>query len=170
MIKVPQPDWDATHQTCNLKKRTEKPELIVIHHSGGHEAGDIRTLCGQTSRKVSADFYVNEKGRIYKLNPQLSEFYTFHAGVSKWNGHWDVNKISWGIECEHPSLLTPWPDIQVYSVAKLCSWLMQYGKLDIASHPFQGHASVAWPKGRKIDPWLFPWDKFSEQIHDILRI
>ncbi len=160
-----QPTW-IDHPTPNLGKRKLKPTLIVLHHSGGHIQGDLATLCG--TKKVSADFEVAKDGTIYKLNPQLTQYVTWHAGVSAWNGRQNCNSFSFGIEQEHmPG--DAWTDAQIQSVAKLCAWLIvTFPTLVLANGCIQSHAAVALPKGRKDDPENFPWDKFSTLVHSEL--
>ena len=152
----------------NMGKRKYVPTLIVLHHTGGHLAGDLATLCSETGKKVSADFEIAKNGDIYKLNPQLGQNYTFHAGVSAWNGRKDCNKFSFGIEQEHiPGEV--WTDAQVESAALLCAWLIKRYGLDLSKGCIQSHAAVATPKGRKTDPEKFPWDKFGKLVRFFLE-
>jgi N-acetylmuramoyl-L-alanine amidase len=154
------PSW-VDHPTPNLGKRRLKPTLIVLHHTGGRLLGDLATLTSKAAR-VSADFLIAQNGDIYKLNPQLSEYVTWHAGVSEYKGRKNCNGFSFGIEMTHmPGEI--WPDAQVRACAVLCRWLeSKFGKLDITSH-----YAVALPKGRKTDPENFPWVRFSKHYHSV---
>jgi N-acetylmuramoyl-L-alanine amidase len=148
-----QPKW-IEKPTPNLGKRKLKPTLIVLHHTGGSLAGDLATLTNPAT-KVSADFLVAKNGAIYKLNPQLTQYITWHAGESEWKGKQNCNNYSFGIEMEH-RLDESWTDKQVKACAELCKWLRnRYGYMNIVSH-----ADIARPRGRKIDPECFAWERF----------
>lgn len=164
-MPVKQPIF-INRSAANLGKRTSLPKLIVLHHSGGSRAGDLSWLTRSDSH-VSADFYVSKRGVIYKLNPQLSQYYTWHAGTSEWRGHANINNISIGIEQEHKPG-EAWTKEQIRAVAHLCAWLMDRYGLRLDDHCIQGHAAVATPKGRKTDPENFPWTAFSEYVRSIL--
>jgi N-acetyl-anhydromuramyl-L-alanine amidase AmpD len=155
-----QPSW-IDRPTPNLGKRKLKPTLIVLHHTGGHLAGDLATLTSKASR-VSADFLIDIDGTIYKLNPQLTQYVTWHAGVSEYKGRKNCNSFSFGIELSHiPGNV--WPDAQVKACAEVCRWLVsKFGPLDITSH-----REVARPVGRKSDPENFPWVRFSKHFHRV---
>lgn len=162
------PKW-AELLTRNLSPRRKRIQGIVLHHSGGSERGDLPTLLGETKAKVSADFYVNKPGTLYKLNPQLSLYYTWHAGVSLWRGLWDVNKITIGVEIEHrPG--EPWTDEQIATTAHLCAWVVDRYKLKLDDGPITSHRAVAWVRGRKTDPEGFPWAKFGAQVREHLGV
>ena len=157
---MPQPSW-IDKPTPNLGKRRLKPTLIVLHHTGGSLVGDLTTLTSKAA-KVSADFLISQSGQIYKLNPQLSEYVTWHAGVSEYKGRKNCNGFSFGIEMTH-RVGDVWSDSQVRACADLCRWLREkFGNLDITSH-----AEVALPKGRKTDPENFPWVRFSKHYHSV---
>lgn len=161
---IAQPRWREL-VTRNTSPRVKPLTWIILHHSGGREPGDLATLLGQTKRKVSADFYINREGAVYKLNPQLSQRYTWHAGKSLWNGVWDVNRYSVGIEMEHHPDRDAWPEAQVEACAHLCAWLVRRYKLGLEDVPIQSHRAVAWPRGRKTDPRNFPWGSLSTLVH-----
>ncbi|MEN6358328.1 MAG: N-acetylmuramoyl-L-alanine amidase [Armatimonadota bacterium] len=152
---------------ANLSKRKQKPLLIVLHHSGGNALGDLNWLTKAVSY-VSADFYITKDGVIYKLNPQLSEYYTWHAGVSAWNGRKNINDISFGIEQEHKTG-EAWTTKQVQAAARLCAWLISKFGLSLADHCIQSHAAVATPKGRKTDPENYPWEAFGKLVRGYLQ-
>jgi len=153
--------------TPNLGKRKLVPTLIVLHHSGGSVEGDVYWLTNPAS-KVSADFEVAKNGDIYKMNPQLGQNITWHAGVSAWNGRKNCNGFSFGIEQEH-RIGEVWTDKQIESVARLCAWLIERYGLDLSKGCIQSHAAVALPHGRKTDPENFPWDKFSKLVKYFLE-
>ena len=151
-----QPPW-IEHSTPNVSPRTRLPEAIILHHTGGHEAGDLATLCSPAAA-VSADFYITKSGKLYKLNPDLTRLRCWHAGVAELDGHTDVNNRSIGIEMEHvPGDV--WTAAQVDMCGWLCAWLVEEGK--VSSHHIYSHASVARPVGRKTDPERFPWGTFQ---------
>ncbi len=171
-MRVMPPVW-VNKPTPNLSKRTKEVRLIVLHHTGGRMPGCLSWLTSKKS-KVSADFLVSNTGLIYKLNPQLTLYYTWHAGKSVWKSLVEVfrrvNRISIGIEQEHiPG--DPWPTAQVVATAHLCAWLIDRhpnDKLDLAEHPIQSHRAVADPPGRKTDPENFPWADFSQRVRSLL--
>jgi len=173
-MSVSMPQW-VDRATPNLSKRVKDIRLIVLHHTGGRLPGCLNWLTSKKSR-VSADFIVSQTGLIYKLNPQLNLYYTWHAGVSLWKRLLEVvrgvNKISIGIEEEHvPG--DAWPAAQVAATAHLCAWLIDRDprdQLDLAQHPIQSHRAVAYPPGRKTDPENFPWANFSRQVRALLGV
>lgn len=159
---IAQPKWREL-VTRNLSKRKRAVKWIILHSTEGHEPGDLATLLGQTKKRVSADFYVNREGGIYKLNPQLIQYYTWHAGGSFWRKVWSINPVTIGIEQEHITG-QDWPEAQVKATAHLCAWLVQRFKLDLEDGPIQSHRAVAWLRGRKSDPRDFPWGKFGRMV------
>ncbi len=163
---IAEPKWITTRTTPNTSPRTKPIRFIILHHGGGSAEGDLAWLTNPASG-VSADFYVDREGRVYKLNPQVGLNYTWHAGESAWGGYTAINRHSVGIEQEHrPG--QDWPDAQVAATAHLCAWLAERYKLPIDSHPFQSHAAVAMPRGRKTDPEGFPWAAFSKLVRTTL--
>lgn len=116
---------------------------------------------------MSADFYIDRSGRIYKLNPQLSEFYTWHAGVSSWRGRNNCNPFSLGIEMEH-RVGEGWPEAQVAACAHLAAWLVERYDLDLRNGCIQSHRAIA--PTRKTDPESFHWTEFSSLVRQHLGI
>lgn len=160
-MSVPQPRW-IDRPTPRLSKRTLKIRYIILHHGGGTVQGDLAALTGPSGR-VSADFYVDRSGRIYKLNPQLTLCYTWHAGESKFDGRTNLNRYSLGIEAEHdPQVHSTWTPAQYDTLAHLVAWLVE--RYNIPVDHVVGHKDVAWPRGRKIDPSNFDWDIFKQKV------
>jgi AmpD protein len=161
------PDWDDSQATTNLSRRRYKVSLIVLHHTAGTRAGDLPILLGQTSRRVSADFYVQRDGKIHKLNPQLTQWYTWHAGNSDWRGKGQCNLYSIGVEMEH-RVGEGWPEAQVKACAQLCAWLIRRFGLILDKDCIQSHRAIALPLGRKTDPENYPWADFSRLVRSAL--
>lgn len=156
--------------TPNLTRCKRMPKFAVLHHSGGSKSGDLSWLTNPRSH-VSSDFYIDKQGNIYKLNPQLSEFYTYHAGTSFWAGITGVNRVSIGIEMEHrPG--EKWTPGQVAACAQLCAWLADRYGWDLSDEvgDFPSHKAVARPVGRKTDPENFPWPEFGKQVRNLLNV
>lgn len=146
--------------TPNLSKRTKAPRFIILHHDGGTAAGSVAWLTNPASKR-SSDFLVARDGTIYKLNPQLSLFYTWHAGSSAFGGFVGLNSVSFGVEQEH-KVGQDWPLAQIRATAKLCKWLV--ARYNLPDGCIQSHRAVAVPRGRKIDPENYPWDLFSREF------
>lgn len=154
--------WLMTHSTPNISVRRGQPQAIILHHTGGREPGDLAWLCNKLSG-VSADFLIARNGNIYKLNPDITAYYTYHAGVSALDNlprhNNSINISTIGIEMSHlPGEL--WPIAQVAACARLCRWLEDNNK--VTQHKIVSHRAVALPAGRKMDPENFPWSRFSE--------
>jgi N-acetylmuramoyl-L-alanine amidase len=152
LIQHPSPNY-------NNRPRGAQPSLIVLHTTGGSYPGDLRTL---TTRRlhgsVSAHYLIPKSGTRIKLVPCQKR--AWHAGPSVWGDCRDVNDIAIGIELTHVDGKEAYPAAQLESCAELCAELCRgYGIL-ANSEGITGHAMVAIPKGRKVDPRAFPWETF----------
>lgn len=138
--------------TPNRRTRTKEIKVIVLHSTGGGFASAVSWLMNKLSR-VSAHFVIARDGTVKKLAPLSSV--TWHAGRALWNGEKDVNGISIGIEMAHIDGKQNWPEPQVQAVLRLISDIRgQEGQIAVTSHAF-----VAIPRGRKVDPVGFPWER-----------
>lgn len=131
---------------------------IVLHSSDGRKGGDLETLTGDD---VSAHWYVTRAGEVYHL--VSDEDTAYHAG-KVFNPDFFSNSATIGIEQEHfdPDDGKPnedWPDAQIDRVAQLVAYLMQEHGLN-APDDIKTHAQIAKPKGRKQDPYGYPFEKF----------
>ncbi len=131
-------------------------DTLVLHYTGmASAAAAIDRLCDPAAR-VSSHYVVEEGGLVWSLVPETRR--AWHAGVSFWRGHRDLNDRSIGIEIVNPGHewgYRPFPALQMAAVCDLC--------LDIlARHPIParnvvGHSDVA--PDRKQDPGeLFDWE------------
>jgi len=131
-------------------------DTLVLHYTGmASAAAAIDRLCDPAAR-VSSHYVVEEGGLVWSLVPETRR--AWHAGVSFWRGHRDLNDRSIGIEIVNPGHewgYRPFPALQMAAVCDLC--------LDIlARHPIParnvvGHSDIA--PDRKQDPGeLFDWE------------
>ncbi len=134
-------------------------DMLVLHYTGMQSAtAALERLCDPASR-VSAHYMIDEVGEITPLVPEHRR--AWHAGVSYWRGHRDVNGRSIGIELVNPGHAfgyRPFAEPQINALLELASRILD-------SHPIParnvvGHSDVA--PGRKQDPGeLFPWHELS---------
>lgn len=137
---------------------------IVLHSSDGRKDGDLDTLTGDD---VSAHWYVTRAGEVFHL--VNDEDTAFHAG-KVFNPDFFSNDATIGIEQEHfdPEAKRKnedWPDGQIQKVAQLVAFLLQEHGLK-SSDNIKTHAEIAKPKGRKQDPFDYPFEKFHGLIDE----
>lgn len=140
----------------NLSSRGDLlPSLLVLHYTGMKSAeAAVSRMCDPVA-KVSAHYVVEEDGTLHSLVDE--KHCAWHAGVSYWRGHRNVNEISIGVEIVNPGHewgYRPFPRKQMEAVAELCRGIVS--RHDIAPRNVVGHSDVA-PQ-RKTDPGeLFEW-------------
>ncbi|MHB9026859.1 MAG: N-acetylmuramoyl-L-alanine amidase [Armatimonadota bacterium] len=133
---------------------------IVLHSTGGAFQGAVRWLLQRVS-KASAHFVVSRAGEVRQL--VSLRHVAWHAGKSDWRGQGCANRFTIGIEMEHLDGRQDWPPVQLRAVAALCRALMaKYPHIGISD--IVGHADVARPRGRKVDPRDFPWSAFRKLV------
>ncbi|HEY3800497.1 MAG TPA: N-acetylmuramoyl-L-alanine amidase [Caulobacteraceae bacterium] len=156
VIAAPSPNFDA---------RTAPPDIIVLHYTGMLTGEAALARLRDPEAKVSAHYLVEEDGRVFSLVAE--ERRAWHAGVSFWRGHRDINARSVGIEIVNPGHefgYRPFPQSQVDAVAELVAEIR--GRWDIADAHILGHSDVA--PDRKQDPGeLFPWKALAEAGHGL---
>ena len=140
----------------NFSSRDNAPVSLLVLHYTGMQTGSaaISRLCEEAA-KVSAHYVVEENGGICQLVEEKNT--AWHAGVSFWRGHQNVNNISIGIEIVNPGHewgYRPFPKIQTEAVAELCADIIR--RHAIAARNVVAHSDIA-PE-RKEDPGeLFDW-------------
>lgn len=139
----------------NERRGLEKPDMLVLHYTG-MPSGDqaLNWLCVEESQ-VSCHYLIYEDGRIVQMVGEDKR--AWHAGVSTWLGHEDINSRSIGIEIVnqgHDHGYPDFPDVQVKAVIALCKDILV--RQEIAPRNVVGHSDIA--PGRKQDPGeKFPW-------------
>ncbi|NBX04305.1 MAG: N-acetylmuramoyl-L-alanine amidase [Alphaproteobacteria bacterium] len=153
MKHLPSPNFDS--------RDGHSIDMLVLHYTGMRTAQEaLERLC-DASAKVSAHYVVDEDGTVYQLVAE--EHRAWHAGVSSWRGHTNINQRSIGIEIVNPGHefgYRPFHTIQMEAVATLCKNILS--RHNIPARNVVGHSDVA--PSRKEDPGeLFDWKFLAEQ-------
>jgi len=173
LLEPRKPDWNTTLE-AHFKNGRTKPILgVVLHDTAGTGThSDTLYLANPgDGRTVSVDFTVEQSGEIYKLNPQLTEYRTFHAGRST---HWreysngQINNVMVGIEMCQPETLANvrWSEAQVSSAAQLCAWLAF--RFDFGTDAIVTHRQII-TDGSRTDPRKFPFEGDGGFWHEFWR-
>jgi N-acetylmuramoyl-L-alanine amidase len=149
--EAPSPNHDA---------RALPIEMVVLHYTEMKPVDDAIAKMCDPQAKVSAHYCITEEGEVIRLVPEDRR--AWHAGLSYWRGHKDVNSASIGIELDHPGHALGYREFSEAQFAALVPLLARIVKqYDIPRANVVGHSDVA-PQ-RKIDPGeLFPWDRLAE--------
>ena len=154
-INLSSPNYDLRKPSFSL----DIIKMLVVHYTGMSSCNQaIQRLC-DPKEKVSAHLLIDEDGTIYRL--VADEFRAWHAGLSFWQGNYDINSISIGIELANPGHewgYRSFPTEQINSLIDIVNYLID--KYNIPNTGIVGHSDIA--PGRKKDPGeLFPWKKLS---------
>ena len=144
----------------NFNERSLPISMVVLHYT---EMKPVETalerLCDPDA-SVSAHYLITEEGEVVRLVPE--EKRAWHAGLSYWRGHKDVNSASIGIELDHPGHelgYREFSEAQIDALIPLLHRIVQ--QYDIPRANVVAHSDVA--PARKVDPGeLFPWDRLAE--------
>ncbi len=135
-------------------------DMLVLHYTGMLTAQAALDRLTDPRSKVSAHYVVGEEGDIWQLVPENMR--AWHAGVSYWRGHTNINQRSVGIEIVNPGHefgYRIFPPLQMQSVIALCQGIM--ARHTIPARNVVGHSDIA-PE-RKEDPGeLFNWRQLAE--------
>jgi N-acetylmuramoyl-L-alanine amidase len=137
-------------------------DLIVLHTTGGSCASALAWFADPASF-VSAHYVIDMDGTGYRCVPESRQ--AWHAGVSEWEGIPHVNGFSLGIELAGRG--GDYPAAQLEAGAELVAELML--RYRIPTSHVVGHADVAQPAGRKVDPLGFPWVDFRALLGEYLE-
>ncbi len=146
MIVLPSPNHGP--------RRDPVIDMLVLHYTAIDKAATLARLCDPAA-EVSAHYVIDEDGTVYALVPESER--AWHAGLSFWRGHGDINSRSVGIELVN-SGDRPFATAQIESLIGLCRSIL-------ARHPIPpqnvvGHSDIA--PARKIDPGrFFPWARLA---------
>lgn len=128
---------------------------MVLHYTAMQDcAGAAKALC-DPEREVSAHYLIGRDGTVFEL--VAPEMRAWHAGKGWWQGRYDVNSRSIGIELDNDGR-TPFSAPLMASLERLLPRLLSdHG---IALEGVIGHSDMA--PGRKIDPGArFDWKRLA---------
>lgn len=129
---------------------------IVLHYTASNTADAIKTL---SQKNVSSHYLITDENppALYRLVDEQRR--AWHAGLSQWYDHTDLNTSSIGIEIVNAGLQkdgtwAPYAPAQIALLKDLLHDLIQRHQIDATN--IVAHSDIA-PQ-RKIDPGpLFPW-------------
>lgn len=150
--EVPSPNWN--------ERDGEPISMVVLHYTDMLSAEEsIERMCDPAT-EVSAHYLITEEGEVVRLVPEDKR--AWHAGVSYWREHANVNGRSIGIELQNPGHTNgyrPFPDAQIDALIPLLGRIVK--DYDIPRANVVGHSDIA--PARKVDPGeLFPWERLAE--------
>lgn len=144
----------------NCNDRALPISMLVIHYTEMKPVETALARLTDPDAGVSAHYLISEEGIVTQLVPE--EKRAWHAGVSYWRGHKDVNSASIGIELDHPGHAggyRDFTDAQIEALLPLAARIIKTH--DIPRANVVGHSDVA--PARKIDPGeRFPWERMAE--------
>ncbi|MDX1974144.1 MAG: N-acetylmuramoyl-L-alanine amidase [Rickettsiales bacterium] len=150
------------YRSPNYDSRDNHPiDMLVLHYTGMLSATQALDRLCDPAAKVSAHYVVEEDGTIHNLVYEKER--AWHAGVSAWRGHSNINQRSIGIEIVNPGHefgYTPFPEPQIAAVISLCKGILTRNP-QISARNVVGHSDVA--PARKTDPGeFFPWAQLAK--------
>ncbi|KLE32420.1 N-acetylmuramoyl-L-alanine amidase [Aurantiacibacter luteus] len=144
----------------NFDERALPVTMVVLHYTEMQPVETAIARMCDPEAKVSAHYCISEAGEVVRLVPEDKR--AWHAGLSYWRGHRDVNSASIGIELDHPGHANGYrafSDAQFEALVPLLARIVK--RHDIPRANVVGHSDVA--PARKIDPGeMFPWDRLAE--------
>ncbi|GAB0115219.1 N-acetylmuramoyl-L-alanine amidase [Acidisoma sp. C75] len=136
-------------------------DILVLHYTGMQSAAAALDRLCDPAAKVSSHYLVEEDGTLWQLVPE--ERRAWHAGVSFWRGHEDLNGRSIGVEIVNPGHewgYRPFPPAQMAALARLAQGLLR--RHPIPPRNVVAHSDIA--PDRKEDPGeLFDWPWLAAQ-------
>jgi N-acetylmuramoyl-L-alanine amidase len=135
-------------------------DMLILHYTGMQSARAAVERLRDPVAKVSSHYVVDEDGGILRLVAE--ERRAFHAGVSYWRGHSELNGRSIGIEIVNPGHEFGYRDFPVLQLAAVCDLCLSIlSRHTIPARNIVAHSDVA--PDRKEDPGeKFPWEGLAQ--------
>lgn len=134
-------------------------DMLVIHYTGMRSFAAALDRLTDPMAKVSAHYAIGRDGTVYRMVAEDRR--AWHAGVSSWRGHTDINGRSIGVELEnkgHEYGYEDFTDAQMSALISLCEEIL--ARHPIPSRNVVGHSDVA--PTRKEDPGeKFDWARMA---------
>jgi N-acetylmuramoyl-L-alanine amidase len=129
--------------------------MLILHYTGMQSAQAAIDRLRDPVARVSSHYVVDEDGSVLRLVPE--ERRAWHAGISWWRGHSELNGRSIGIEIVNPGHewgYREFPVLQLAAVCDLCLAILL--RHPIPARNVVAHSDVA--PDRKEDPGeKFDW-------------
>lgn len=136
-------------------------DMLVLHYTGMPTGAEALARLTDIEHEVSAHYMIEEDGHIYRLVAESDR--AWHAGVSYWRGHRNINARSIGIELVNPGHefgYRPFPEPQLLALETLALEIL--ARHPIPARNVVGHSDVA--PTRKDDPGeLFDWRSLASK-------
>jgi N-acetylmuramoyl-L-alanine amidase len=164
--ELPSPNHDD-------RPTSEPIDTLILHYTGMRSAQDAIDRLRDPAARVSSHYVVDEDGAVLRLVPE--ERRAWHAGVSYWRGHNELNARSIGIEIVNPGHewgYRDFPALQMAAVCDLCLAILS--RHTIPARNVVAHSDVA--PDRKEDPGeKFDWRGLAQNgvgvwPHDVLDL
>ena len=146
---LPSPNQDDRPQGVPI-------DMLILHYTGMRSAQAAVERLRDPAAKVSSHYVVDQDGFVLRLVAE--ERRAFHAGVSYWRGHTELNGRSIGIEIVNPGHEWGYRDFPVLQLAAVCDLCLSIlSRHTIPARNIVGHSDVA--PDRKEDPGeKFDWE------------
>ena len=138
-----------------IARSSKEIDYIIFHYTGMvSEKKAIERLTDKNS-KVSSHYFIKRDGTVINMVPE--KFIAWHAGLSCWKSHKNLNNRSIGIEIQNSGHINKYESFSVKQIKSLLSLTkILKKKYKIKSKNFLGHSDIA--PNRKKDPGeKFPW-------------
>ncbi len=153
IIDCPSPNFDS--------REGHVVDMLVLHYTGMKTGDEAKSRLCDPAAKVSAHYMVEEDGTVFRLIDEQCR--AWHAGLSSWRGHTNINQRSIGIEIVNPGHefgYRPFPKAQMEAVAALCRDILS--RHPIPKRNVVAHSDIA--PLRKEDPGeLFDWEFLAKR-------
>lgn len=154
IIQRPSPNFDERPDDTRIR-------WIVLHHTDMQSAEAALELLCNPEKVVSCHYLIGKDGAVYQLVPDAKR--ARHAGVSYWQGDFNLNRDSIGIELDNPGYQygpEPFPKQQIQQLVLLLRQLCVQHQ--IPPENIVGHSDIA--TNRKKDPsHMFDWHWLYQQ-------
>ncbi len=150
--------------TYSAKGQASRVRFLVLHYTVANKPASLKIL---TEQQVSAHYLLTDDARptVYGLVDETRAAY--HAGISSWKGHTQLNNSSIGIEIVNAGwtdtpqgrVYAPFPQAQIDALIPLLKGIV--ARHGILPENVVGHSDIA--PLRKQDPGpMFPWYQLAK--------
>jgi N-acetylmuramoyl-L-alanine amidase len=135
-------------------------DMLILHYTGMRSAREAIERLRDPAAKVSSHYVVDEDGFVLRLVAE--ERRAYHAGVSYWRGHSELNGRSIGIEIVNPGHEFGYRDFPLMQLAVVCDLCLSIlSRHSIPARNIVAHSDVA--PDRKEDPGeKFAWEDLAK--------